>query len=63
MTNSWRALARMARDRLVASDPTDLTLVLGVGFSKAPLFHHGDNNRFYLALASAPVMSCSSTPL
>jgi len=30
MTNSWRALARMARDRLVASDPTDLTLVLGL---------------------------------
>ncbi|PPQ91887.1 hypothetical protein CVT25_000762 [Psilocybe cyanescens] len=30
MTNSWRALARMARDRLVTSDPSDLTLVLGL---------------------------------
>jgi len=30
MTNSWRALARMARDRLVKSDPTDLTLILGL---------------------------------
>lgn len=30
MTNSWRALARMARDRIVTSDPSDLTLILGV---------------------------------
>ena len=30
MTNSWRALARMARDRLVNSNPADLALVLGV---------------------------------
>ncbi|KAF9477577.1 hypothetical protein BDN70DRAFT_880959, partial [Pholiota conissans] len=30
ITNSWRALARMARDRLVTSDPSDLTLVLGL---------------------------------
>ena len=28
MTNSWRALARMARDRIVQADPEDLTLVL-----------------------------------
>ncbi|KAI5895432.1 uncharacterized protein SCHCODRAFT_01088086 [Schizophyllum commune H4-8] len=32
MTNSWRALARMARDRLVAADPEDLTLVLGLWY-------------------------------
>jgi hypothetical protein len=32
MTNSWRALARMARDRIVTSDPEDLTLILGVSF-------------------------------
>ncbi|KDR80719.1 hypothetical protein GALMADRAFT_91300 [Galerina marginata CBS 339.88] len=30
ITNSWRALARMARDRLVTSDPSDLTLILGL---------------------------------
>lgn len=30
MTNSWRALARMARDRIVTSDPSDLTLILGL---------------------------------
>ncbi|KJA28064.1 hypothetical protein HYPSUDRAFT_62454 [Hypholoma sublateritium FD-334 SS-4] len=30
MSNSWRVLARMARDRLVTSDPSDLTLVLGL---------------------------------
>ncbi|KIM44714.1 hypothetical protein M413DRAFT_360463 [Hebeloma cylindrosporum] len=30
MTNSWRALAKMARDRLVNSDPSDLTLILGL---------------------------------
>jgi hypothetical protein len=28
MTNSWRALARMARDRIVQADPEDLSLVL-----------------------------------
>src|SRR6266404_2637665 len=28
MTNSWRALARMARDRIVEADPEDLPLVL-----------------------------------
>ena len=27
-TNSWRALARMARDRIVQADPEDLPLVL-----------------------------------
>lgn len=31
MTNSWRALARMAQDRLVAStDPEDVTMILNV---------------------------------
>ena len=33
MSNSWRALARMARDRLVSADATDLTLILGVSLS------------------------------
>lgn len=28
MTNSWRSLARMARDRIVQADPEDLSLVL-----------------------------------
>ena len=28
MTNSWRALARMARDRIVQANPEDVTLVL-----------------------------------
>ncbi|KAJ7823022.1 hypothetical protein B0H13DRAFT_2681588 [Mycena leptocephala] len=32
MTNSWRALARMARDRIVTSDPEDLTLILGLWY-------------------------------
>ncbi|RDB20833.1 Trafficking protein particle complex subunit 12 [Hypsizygus marmoreus] len=32
MTNSWRALARMARDRLVTTDPEDLTLILGLWY-------------------------------
>ena len=30
MTNSWRALATMARDRIVSTDPEDITLILGV---------------------------------
>ncbi|KAF8074838.1 hypothetical protein FPV67DRAFT_600829 [Lyophyllum atratum] len=32
MTNSWRALARMARDRLVTTNPEDLTLILGLWY-------------------------------
>ncbi|KAK0239157.1 hypothetical protein EDD85DRAFT_829234 [Armillaria nabsnona] len=32
MTNSWRALARMARDRLVTSDPEDLASILGLWY-------------------------------
>ncbi|KIK50603.1 hypothetical protein GYMLUDRAFT_234560 [Collybiopsis luxurians FD-317 M1] len=32
MTNSWRALARMARDRIVTADPEDLVLVLGLWY-------------------------------
>ncbi|KAF7308849.1 Tetratricopeptide repeat protein 15-like [Mycena kentingensis (nom. inval.)] len=32
MSNSWRALARMARDRIVTSDPEDLALVLGLWY-------------------------------
>ncbi|KAH8833137.1 hypothetical protein DL96DRAFT_709527 [Flagelloscypha sp. PMI_526] len=32
MTNSWRSLARMARDRLVSADPEDLSLVLGLWY-------------------------------
>ena len=30
MTNNWRALARMARDRIVTSSPRDVELVLNV---------------------------------
>jgi hypothetical protein len=30
MTNSWRAIARMARDRLVSANPEDLPLILSV---------------------------------
>ncbi|GBE86415.1 hypothetical protein SCP_0902940 [Sparassis crispa] len=30
MTNSWRALARMARDRIVEADPEDLSLILSL---------------------------------
>ncbi|KAF7309842.1 Tetratricopeptide repeat protein 15-like [Mycena indigotica] len=32
MSNSWRALARMARDRIVTADPEDLSLVLGLWY-------------------------------
>lgn len=30
MTNSWRALARMSRDRIVQTDPEDIGLILNV---------------------------------
>ncbi|KZT71978.1 hypothetical protein DAEQUDRAFT_665146 [Daedalea quercina L-15889] len=32
MTNSWRALAKMARDRLVETDPEDIDLVLSLWY-------------------------------
>ncbi|KAJ3481257.1 hypothetical protein NLI96_g7781 [Meripilus lineatus] len=32
MTNSWRALARMARDRIVAADPEDTSLILSLWY-------------------------------
>ncbi|THG97246.1 hypothetical protein EW026_g4723 [Hermanssonia centrifuga] len=32
MTNSWRALARMARDRIVVANPEDLTLILSLWY-------------------------------
>ncbi|KAL0575186.1 hypothetical protein V5O48_006780 [Marasmius crinis-equi] len=34
MTNSWRALARMARDRIVTTDPDEIALILGVSLNK-----------------------------
>ncbi|KAK1221061.1 hypothetical protein PQX77_016107 [Marasmius sp. AFHP31] len=32
MTNSWRALARMARDRIVTTDPDEVALILGLWY-------------------------------
>ncbi|KAI0705216.1 hypothetical protein BC835DRAFT_1403779 [Cytidiella melzeri] len=32
MTNSWRAIARMARDRLVSANPEDLALILSLWY-------------------------------
>jgi len=32
MTNSWRALARMARDRIVTTNPEELSLILGLWY-------------------------------
>lgn len=36
MSNSWRALAKMARDRIVASDPEDLERILDVSVTLCP---------------------------
>lgn len=36
MSNSWRALAKMARDRIVASDPEDLGRILDVSYILYP---------------------------
>lgn len=44
MTNSWRALARMARDRIVTSDPSDLTLILGVRLFSTFFSQPGNNH-------------------
>ncbi|KAG5723677.1 Tetratricopeptide repeat protein 15 [Termitomyces sp. T112] len=64
MTNSWRALARMARDRLVAADPEDLTLVLGLWYlrlaclARLRLFNQASaecNNLFVVLNAIEPL--------
>lgn len=34
MTNNWRALARMARDRIVQADPSDIEVILSVSFDR-----------------------------
>lgn len=55
MTNSWRALARMARDRIVASDPEDLAVILGVSFgllTRRLLQIFTSEQLWYLRLAS-----------
>lgn len=40
MTNSWRALARMARDRMVGTNPEDVPLILSVRSHATPRTSH-----------------------
>lgn len=57
MTNSWRALARMARDRLVTTDPSNLAAVLNV---RAHPLDSAKAERQMLqpALASSSIVPC-----
>ena len=50
--NSWRALARMARDRIVASHPEDLTTILGVSPFRRKVF--SDTYSVAAALVPSP---------
>lgn len=34
MTNNWRALARMARDRIVSANPSETELILNVSMTQ-----------------------------
>lgn len=54
MTNSWRALARMARDRIVTTNPEELSLILGVRYCLAPRYFRAQITAqlWYLRLAS-----------
>ena len=40
MSNSWRAIARMARDRLVASNPEEISTILPVCLPSRITYHH-----------------------
>ncbi|KAG6868957.1 hypothetical protein C0993_007171 [Termitomyces sp. T159_Od127] len=64
MTNSWRALARMARDRLVTANPEDLSLVFGLWYlrlaclARLRLFNQTSvecNNLFVVLNAIEPI--------
>ncbi|KAG6890323.1 hypothetical protein C0995_009530 [Termitomyces sp. Mi166 len=64
MTNSWRALARMARDRLVAANPEDVTLILDLWYlrlaslARLRLFNQASaecNNLFVVLHAIEPL--------
>jgi len=44
MTNNWRALARMARDRLVATTGGDAAILLDVGVLPYYPRHYTDTN-------------------
>lgn len=62
MTNSWRALARQARDRLVQTDPEDLNLVLSLWYlrvsslARLRLFNQtsAEITNLFTGLAAAP---------
>ncbi|TCD71852.1 hypothetical protein EIP91_003195 [Steccherinum ochraceum] len=64
MTNSWRALARMARDRIVATDPGEVALLLNLWYvrlsslSRLRLYaqtNHEMANLFSVLAPPAPV--------
>jgi hypothetical protein len=68
MTNSWRALARMARDRIVQADPEDLSLVLNACSMPRRLTPFLANLSLFLpnlktALVPPSVLSRPSPPL
>ncbi|KAI0033936.1 hypothetical protein K488DRAFT_46636 [Vararia minispora EC-137] len=63
MTNSWRAIARMARDRLVQTDPSDLPRILNLWYlrlsalARLRLFNQSSAELTHLltALSSSPI--------
>lgn len=54
MSNSWRAVARMARDRLVASNPEEINAILPVRSPSRVTRRH--NIDPYLALVPSPIL-------
>jgi hypothetical protein len=57
MSNSWRALAKMARDRIVASDPEDLGRILDVSATLCPRVRHLWLNRRCQALVPSSLLA------
>jgi hypothetical protein len=63
MTNSWRALARMARDRIVQADPEDLSLVLNACIMPSYYSVLHNHQPLSLSLNSSGPSVCPPSPV
>jgi hypothetical protein len=63
MTNSWRALARMARDRIVQADPEDLSLVLNACIMSQAIILRFLTNLFLSHPNSSGPCACPPSPV
>ena len=60
MTNSWRVLARMARDRIVATDPGEVALLLNVSDPSSAATSYSSTNMPSAMVCSSVVFGPSA---